>query len=119
MPQRLASPLCSRLVYPCTFCLTLNLFDGYQDEEQYNNTEDEGDESTLCEASHKEGEERHSSSCQRIRQLGGDVVQVIALCTSRRHDGGVGDRRAMVATHGSGHAGRDRDDHELGIDVLE
>ena len=43
---------------------------------------------------------------QRIGQLGGNVVHMAAMGTSRGHDGGVGDRGAVVTANGAGQAGR-------------
>ena len=39
---------------------------------------------------------------------------MVALGASRRHDGGVGNGRAVVAADSAGHAGRHGDDRHVG-----
>ena len=90
-------------VFPDPVCSGRSLLpaaDEQQEQEQRHDAECEGNQCALCEACHKECEERHSGCRQCVRQLGGDVVQVLTLRACRRHDGGIGDGRAMVAAHG-------------------
>ena len=88
-------------------------------QQQQHETGGQGEQRAPGEARHEEGEERHGSHRQRIRQLRDDVVEVVALSTRRRQDGGVGNRRAVVAAHGTRHAGRDGNHHEFAVDALE
>ena len=51
----------------------------------------------LREARDDETDEADGRDGDRVGQLRGDVVQVVALRTGGRHDGGVGDGGAVVA----------------------
>ena len=88
----------------------------YKDYSQHqHDTYRKGYPGSLDEAGDDVGDKGYPGGSDRIGQLGHHMVDMLTLSPGRRHDGGVGDGRAVISADGSCHTGGDRDDHKLRI----
>ncbi len=83
-------------------CFVLLSLD-HTDDKKCRNGKNRGEEETNDGVGNKAcNEERYKRDCRNgdgIGELGGNVVNVVAVCARRCHDGGVGDGRAVVAAN--------------------
>ena len=77
------------------------------------NAEREADPDVLNEAGDDEHHEGDAGNGESVRNLSGNVSEVVALCARRGHDGRVGDGGAMVTANSACKASGHTDDEEL------
>ena len=118
-PKRLTSGVllhCKILSDFCLFDLVAVLGDElehYQNADHQHSADGQRDHPALREARDDEAYERHARDRQRVWQLGRYMVDVVALSACGGHDGGVGDRRAVVAAYSARETSGDTDDLKL------
>ena len=91
--------------------------DDQQGGDHQRRRDDEADDHVLDQAGQDEADEGNAGHGQRIGDLGEHMVQVIAVCAGRSHDGGVGDGGAVVAHNAAGAGRRQTDGAQDGVGV--
>ena len=87
--------------------------DHKQGSDHQHDTDRQSDVPALDKARDDEADERDRRDRDRVRQLRTDVVDVVALRTRGGHDGGIGDRGAVVAADSARETSGDTDDLQL------
>ena len=92
-----------------------NSLDDEQGDDHQRDGDDHADHHVLHQTGDDEADEGNGSHGDAVGDLGGHMVQVVAVRTSGSHDGGIGDGGQVVAAHAAGAGSGQTDGQQVNL----